>query len=142
MTLDLESTFPFLDDGDQSLVEMPGSWPILESQEPWHLLTPATRLLLVIRAFGMWPSLRTECCHVGQQQSQEHFDRRAVFASVEDILVVHFLGDFVCWQQRKLRFPRVEELLVAVDDRDVDTEDVRQHCSEDVEQVVEVIGHS
>ena len=63
----------------------------------------------------------------------------AASASAEDILVVHFCGDLVCWKQMKLMFQKVEELLVAVDDRDVDTEDVQQHCSEDVEQIVEVI---
>ena len=64
----------------------------------------------------------------------------AASASAVDILVVHFCGGLVCLQQMKqLMFQKVEELLVAVDDRDVDTEDVQQHCSEDVEQVVEVI---
>ena len=63
----------------------------------------------------------------------------AASASAVDRLPDHFCGDLVCWKQMKLMFQKVEELLVAVDDRDVDTEDVQQHCSEDVEQDEEVI---
>ena len=127
MTLDLELTFPYLEDGDQFLVEIPVSWPILESQVSWHPLTPMTRLLLVVPVSGMWRSLHTECCLVGPQQSLEHSDMMAASASAVDRLVVHFYGNFVCWQQMKLMFQKVEGLLVAVDDRHVDTEDVEQH---------------
>ena len=79
----------------------------------------------------MSPSLCTECCQVGQQKSPEHSNRKAFIASAGDILVVHFLF-LVFWQQMKLMFQKVEELLVVVDESDVDTKD-EQYCNEDVE---------
>jgi len=87
----------------------------------------------------MWLNLRTGYCQVDQQQSLEHFDRKAVFVSVGDILAVRFFDDSVYSQLMRQMFQMVEALQVVVDDKDVDTEDEQQHCSEDGEQVVEVV---